>query len=915
MTMLNLFCERGFSAPVKNAGGGVRRMLRRFFLPGLAALAFAVLAASAFPGSVSAQSVSLSVTPSSITEEGGTQTVTVSASTTVSNATFCIYVDIGAHTASQQTATEGTDYAAIDRKLLYFNGSFNSVGSVTFNVVPTDDSVSDGGETIRVHSWKPGDQSCKFDLVNSGASTTLTLNDSDPKANLSVSPTEISENSGATVVTVTAALNLQGTRTLGSAVEYAVSAGKTGDSATQGTDYTTAGSLTITLPSGTANAQATGTFTLTPGRDLLAESDETITVRGVSTNDGDAGEATITLKNSVFAPCTSQSTENLKTDCRALEALYNSAGGADWKNSANWKIDDSLDRWHGVKTKDGRVSEIELYENQLTGTIPSDIANLSDLIYLDLGINSLSGDTPDLSSLDSLGFLRLDGNNLGGTMESIGLDSMDWLEKVHLQRNSVSGTVPEISSEKLVIISLNDNKLSGTLDNLASSTSARSLRELNLSNNNISGTIPDLSGLKFLRGIHLADNSISGTMAELSKLAQRPYARLLALDLGNNKLSGVLPDLGFLASGNGGLNILSLHGNSLSGEIPDLSSYTNLSVMDLASNSFSGEIGDLGGSSGDLSVFDRLYILDVSGNRITGEIPVSSKLPGELEYLQLSDNDLTGSVPNLSGFTKLRALGLWGNPDLTLTGITLPSGVTRSVIDWAALWALHYKNGGSGWTSSAKWLGVNPLGQWHGVTTDSNGQVTALNLRYNNMSGNISGSVAALEKLVTLNLSCNSALNEELPLGLKDISTLTTVNICSTGMTAPTDSDFTTWKNGITFTDGTCSPACPAPVSQQSSPPPVEEEAEEQGGSVQGGGNGENEAKEEEEPVVPADGDTEAGGCALVSGEASPGAGPGLLLFAAALLAASRMRRRGSGRIQGGRSADGRGVVDLPLQK
>ena len=37
------------------------------------------------------------------------------------------------------------------------------------------------------------------------------------------------------------------------------------------------------------------------------------------------------------------------------------------------------------------------------------------------------------------------------------------------------------------------------------------------------------------------------------------------------------------------------------------------------------------------------------------------------------------------------------------------------------------------------------------------------------------------------------------------------------------------------------------------------------------------------------------GGCALVSkeGEVPPGAGPGLLLFAAALLAASRLRRRG----------------------
>ena len=125
------------------------------------------------------------------------------------------------------------------------------------------------------------------------------------------------------------------------------------------------------------------------------------------------------------------------------------------------------------------------------------------------------------------------------------------------------------------------------------------------------------------------------------------------------------------------------------------------------------------------------------------------------------------------------------------------------------------------------------MGEWHGVTTDSNGQVTVLNLRNNNLRGGISGSIAALEKLTTLDLSCNTSLSGEIPLGLKDITTLTNVNICSTGMTLPSDQSFTDWKNGgtVTFTDGTCSGAnaCPAPVSQQSSPPPPVEEVEEAG--------------------------------------------------------------------------------------
>ena len=674
-------------------------------------------------------------------------------------------------------------------------------------------------------------------------------------------------------------------------------------------------SISPALPAGLSFAGGVGNHSSTTR--ILSGTPTEVTAQTEYTYTGNDGScyatATDTFNITVEAAssCNTRSTDNLKADCAVLETLYDDTGGDNWKSSANWKTTNSLDQWHGVKTKDGRVSEIDLHGNQLTGTIPSDIANLSGLLSLNLRGNSLSGDIPDLDSLDNLRFFYAKDNNLGGTMESIGLDSMDRLIWVHLQNNIISGTIPELSSLDIDRIKLDGNKLSGTLDNLAASTGG-SLEELFLNSNNISGTIPDLSGLLSLRVIHLAGNSISGTMAELSKLAQRPYARLLALDLGNNNLSGVLPDLGFLAPGRRGSGVLSLHGNSLSGTLPDLSSYTNLRVIDLASNSFSGEIGDLGGSSGNLGVFGSLFVLDVSGNSLTGEIPLSSKLPGSLKYLQLNDNDLSGSVPDLSGLTKLKALGLWGNPDLTLTGIMLPSGITRSVIDWAALWTLHYRNGGSGWTSSANWNGVNPLGQWHGVTTDSNGQVTALNLRNNNLSGDISGSIAALEKLVTLNLSCNSALNGELPLGLKDISTLTTVNICSTGMTVPTDSAFTTWKNSITFTDGSVC-ACPQAVSQQSSPPPVEEEEaeeenEEQGGSGQGGGNGEDEVKEEEEPVVPVSGDmVEAGGCALISGEEPPGAGPGLLLCAAALLAASRFRRRGSGRTQGGRSAAGAG--------
>ena len=730
-------------------------MLRRFFLPGFSALALAVLAASAFPGSASAQSgavISLSVNPSSITEEGGTQTVTVSASVNLSTADFCFYVDVGAHTASNQTATEGTDYTGVTHKLVYFSNS--NTTSTTFDVAATDDSVSDGGETIQVHSWKAGNQpSCVYNHIDTYGSTNLTLNDSDPKANLSVSPTEISENSGATVVTVTAALNLQGTRTLGSAVEYAVSAGKTGDSATQGTDYTTAGSLTLTLPSGTANAQVTGTFTLTPGRDLLSESDETITVRGVSTNDGDAGEASITLKNSVFAPCTSQSTENLKTDCRALEALYNSAGGADWKSSANWKIDDSLDKWHGVKTKDGRVSKIELYENQLTGTIPSDIANLSGLTLLDLGANSLSGTIPSgLSSLSKLIFLFLDGNSLSGTIPDL---SSTNLGDLLLHNNQLSGTIPAwLNNKDLTRLKLHDNRLTGTIPDLSG---LDRLRDFDLSNNRLSGTIPraesmpgglsqESSGGARSEGaqanatgnlpntgkLNLSDNSISGTIPDLSSLNG-----VYDLNFSRNRLGGEL-NASHLPTN---LNVLDLSENRLSGTIPDLSVLTKLLLLYLHDNNFSGTIPDL-------SSIARAGI-DLSGNSLSGSID-QDDFHEYLYSLYLNDNKLTGSV-NLSGIN-LKVFGFWGNPGLDLTNVSLHSSLSASEIDRFALDWMYRRNGGPGWTNRSGWpgpkhTGAENLNHWHGVTAGSDGRASVLNLSSNNLTGEISGSIEALTSL------------------------------------------------------------------------------------------------------------------------------------------------------------------------
>ena len=66
--------------------------------------------------------------------------------------------------------------------------------------------------------------------------------------------------------------------------------------------------------------------------------------------------------------------------------------GPDWANNQNWPNDAPIGTWHGVTTDEtGRVSELVLGENQLSGEIPPELGSLTSLTHLVLGENQLSG--------------------------------------------------------------------------------------------------------------------------------------------------------------------------------------------------------------------------------------------------------------------------------------------------------------------------------------------------------------------------------------------------------------------------------------------------------------------------------------------------------------------------------------------
>ena len=99
-----------------------------------------------------------------------------------------------------------------------------------------------------------------------------------------------------------------------------------------------------------------------------------------------------------------------ETDRAALVALYNSTNGPNWDDSDNWLSDAPLGEWYGVITDDNdRVIQLFLHKNELSGEIPPELGNLSNLQYLYLDRNhQLSGYVPT----GMLG--QLESTNLGG---------------------------------------------------------------------------------------------------------------------------------------------------------------------------------------------------------------------------------------------------------------------------------------------------------------------------------------------------------------------------------------------------------------------------------------------------------------------------------------------------------------------
>ena len=518
-----------------------------------------------------------------------------------------------------------------------------------------------------------------------------------------------------------------------------------------------------------------------------------------------------------------------------LFAIYNATDGPNWANNTNWLSDRPIGEWYGVSTDaNGRVVDLSLRENELTGEIPTELGSLSNLQRLDLAGNQLTGEIPtELGSLSDLQGLSLFYNQLTGEipLELGSLSNLQWLD---LTGNQLMGEIPtELGSlANLQNLSFFNNQLTGEIPTELGSLS--NLQNLWLGGNQLTGAIPtELGSLSNLQSLELLLNQLTGAIPkELGSLAN-----LQRLNLSVNQLTGEIPtELSNLAN----LQRLNLSVNQLTGEIPtELGNLANLLELWLGWNQLTGCIPQ-GLREVPNSDLNRLGLpfcsVSSPGAPIMGAVapgmdwlviswsPPSSDggsaiIAYDLRHVETSDDETMGS-----NWTIVEDVWTTGSGALeyTLTGLTadtqydIQARAVNAVGDgpWSATATGTTKSasvcvaGGAVTDAtndgliadceallaaedilavgvSLNWVEDTPIAQWDGIRLGGTPRrVTRLALPGKGLGGTVPSQLGELSMLTYLNLRTNG-LSGQIPVELGDLSNLVRLNLHTNQLTGP----------------------------------------------------------------------------------------------------------------------------------
>nr|XP_043633343.1 receptor-like protein EIX2 [Erigeron canadensis] len=442
-----------------------------------------------------------------------------------------------------------------------------------------------------------------------------------------------------------------------------------------------------------------------------------------------------------------------------------------------------------------KLQELRLSNNRLDGNLPDSLGNLSELVWLTFSNNLLTGVVTEahFAKLVSLQYLDGNGNNLTlrprlanwippfwlsyldlsswslGSQFPLWLQSQTYLTDLSLRNTGISLAM-DVSFWKsfpyLTVLDMSHNHIQGTLLDFP-----RIVKVLDLSFNELRGELPILLNASILQMLDLSSNFFVGSVHHMlcsDSVKKYAYPVGSAINLGNNRLSGAIPECWDKWQGLFSLNLennrfsgqipgtlgslrqlrsLNMRGNKLSGRIPaSLKNLKELRILQIGRNELVGSIPKW---LGNLSV---LKILNLRSNNFVGRIPDELCNPTRIQILDLADNDLSGNIPRCF------------NNFSVLSGKNLPFGNK-----------IFYYSAGS---PSKVVVGSDSLVMKGREDTYDTilGLVMLVDLSSNNLVGPIPSELTALRELKSLNLSRNQ-LTGMIPEKIGDMKSLETLDL------------------------------------------------------------------------------------------------------------------------------------------
>ncbi|XP_024039498.1 LRR receptor-like serine/threonine-protein kinase ERECTA [Citrus clementina] len=314
------------------------------------------------------------------------------------------------------------------------------------------------------------------------------------------------------------------------------------------------------------------------------------------------------------------------------------------------------------------LQELYIDNNDLRGSLPWCLANMTSLRILDVSSNQLTGSisSSPLVHLTSIEELMLSNNHFQIPISLEPLFNHSRLKIFDAANNEIKAEITESHSLTAPNFQLQALSLSSGYGDGVTFPKflyhQHDLEDVRLSHVNMDGEFPNwlLENNTKLRQLYLVNDSLTGPF----RLPIHSHRWLRFLDVSNNNFQGHIPvEIGDILPSLISFNISM---NALDSSIP--SSFGNmkfLQILDLSNNHLTGEIPEhlavgcvnlqaLALSNNNLKgkVLSLLSGLDLSCNKLIGHIPPQIGNLTRIQTLNLSHNNLTGLIP--STFSNLK---------------------------------------------------------------------------------------------------------------------------------------------------------------------------------------------------------------------------------------------------------------------